>query len=305
MSLEKVDELEGKVSIIPWCKLAYGSLYEKPEFAAPIFKGDPRVTEAVAKAIDAGIIWCKRRKCYPSKANVIEGIKQMRGRRFQETINTAVEVVGSCESDLIEAEPGVDRCISRERLIEAIKRYTIVIVDFSKTEDEAMPDTFEFKRAIGAYLAEVIWEEARINKGFGCIIVSDEAHRLCPEFEKFEPIWHRLATEGGRNCCPFWLVARRLSIVSKKVTTEAQQNFICFNVEDVDRRRVEEDLGTSFAGLLGSLARGEAMVKSMGFRIPGQVIHVKFDKVVEPASAIHGPEERFRAMAERTTFRRL
>jgi len=218
--------------------------------------------------------------------------------RKPETIKAAIEIIESCSSRLISAEPAEEKCIRREEFLNLIRKYNAVIVDFSRTQEPDMPDNFEFKSAVGAYLAEAIWNEARVNERFGCIIVSDEAHRLCPEFESFDPIWHRLATEGGRNCCPFWLVARRLSIVSKKVTTEAQQNFICFNVEDVDRRRIEEDLGTSFAGLLGSLAAGEAMVKSMGFRIPGQVIHVKFDKVVEPASAAHGPEDRFRAMAE-------
>jgi len=107
-------------------------------------------------------------------------------------------------------------------------------------------------------------------------------------------IWLRLATEGGRNGCPLWLVARRLSLVSKSVTTELQQNFFCFNVEDVDRRRVSEDLGETFASLLGSLPPGEAIVKSAaGFRVPGQVIHVCFDQVLKPSSAEYGLEERF------------
>ncbi|MEM3547140.1 MAG: hypothetical protein QXU47_07260 [Candidatus Bathyarchaeia archaeon] len=76
---------------------------------------------------------------------------------------------------------------------------------------------------MGIYLAKCIWEEATQNKEFGCIVVSDEAHRIAPE--KFyggeiDPVWMRLATEGGRNGCPLWLVARRLSLVSKAVTTE-------------------------------------------------------------------------------------
>jgi hypothetical protein len=129
-------------------------------------------------------------------------------------------------------------------------------------------------------------------------MVSDEAHRIAPE--KFyggemDPVWIRLATEGGRNGCPLWLVARRLSLVSKAVTTELQQNFICFNVEDVDRRRIIEDLGETFASLLGALPPGEAIVKSAaGFKMPGQVVHVKFDVVMPPSSVKYGLEERFR-----------
>jgi len=133
-------------------------------------------------------------------------------------------------------------------------------------------------------------------------VVSDEAHRIAPE--KFyggemDPVWIRLATEGGRNGCPLWLVARRLSLVSKAVTTELQQNFICFNVEDVDRRRIIEDLGETFASLLGALPPGEALVKSAtGFKIPGQVIHVKFDVVMSPSSVKYGLEERFKAICQ-------
>jgi len=161
-----------------------------------------------------------------------------------------------------------------------------------------LPDEFDFKKRVAAYLAERVWKEAISNKNFGCIIVSDEAHRICPQNEYFDKIWLKLATEGGRNCCPFWLVARRLSLVSKNVTVESQQNIICFNVEDVDRRRIEEDIGYTFAGMLGTLPQGEAMVKSaMAFRVPGQTIHVKFDVEIPPASAAFNAKQRFRSMA--------
>ncbi|HID03455.1 MAG TPA: DUF87 domain-containing protein [Desulfobacterales bacterium] len=298
ISLEKVEELKGKVHVISWWKLVYGSLYEKPEVIAPLLIEDPRVTSAVAGLIKSGLAWCTKMKLYPSKEILKMGIENSKGSRKPETVDIAIRIIDDLDLGLIREEPSDDKIIRIKDFIEYINKYNVVIVDFSKTEDEHVPDYFEFKKSIAEYLAEAIWNEARLNKRFGCVIVSDEAHRLCPEFEPISPIWHRLATEGGRNCCPLWLVARRLSIVSKKVTTEAQQNFICFNVEDIDRRRVEEDLGTTFAGLLGSLAAGEAMVKSNGFRIPGQVIHVKFDKIIEPASAIHGPEDRFKAMAE-------
>ncbi|MEM3789164.1 MAG: DUF87 domain-containing protein, partial [Candidatus Bathyarchaeia archaeon] len=97
----------------------------------------------------------------------------------------------------------------------------ILIIDFSRTESKDVPDDFEVKKRMGTFLAKCIWEEATQKKDFGCIVVSDEAHRIAPE--KFyggemDPIWIRLATEGGRNGCPLWLVARRLSLVSKAVT---------------------------------------------------------------------------------------
>lgn len=129
--------------------------------------------------------------------------------------------------------------------------------------------------------------------------MSDEAHRICPQGEYFDTIRLKLATEGGRNCCPFWLVARRLSLVSKNVTVESQQNIICFNVEDIDRKRIEEDIGCTFTGMLGALPQGEAMAKSaMAFRVPGQTIHVKFDVEIEPASASFKAKQRFQKMKE-------
>ncbi|MEM3765391.1 MAG: hypothetical protein QXU46_00005, partial [Candidatus Bathyarchaeia archaeon] len=183
-------------------------------------------------------------------------------------------------------------------LLKEIQNNHILIIDFSRTESKDVPDDFEVKKRMGTFLAKCIWEEATQKKDFGCIVVSDEAHRIAPE--KFyggemDPIWIRLATEGGRNGCPLWLVARRLSLVSKAVTTELQQNFICFNVEDVDRKRIIEDLGETFASLLGALPPGEAIVKSAtGFKVPGQVTHVKFEKVLEPSSVKYGLEERFK-----------
>jgi len=180
-------------------------------------------------------------------------------------------------------------------VVDLVKSWNIVIVDFSTSKE--LPDEFDFKKMIAACLAEEIWQEAISNKNFGCIIVSDEAHRICPQGEPFDKIWLKLATEGGRNCCPFWLVARRLSLVSKNVTVESQQNIICFNVEDIDRKRIEEDIGHTFAGMLGALPPGEAMVKSaIGFRVPGQTIHVKFDVELEPASAAFKAKQRFQKM---------
>jgi hypothetical protein len=78
--------------------------------------------------------------------------------------------------------------------------------------------------------------------------------------EDIDRIWFKLATEGGRNGCPLWIVARRLALVNKTITIEAQQNMISFNTEDIDRHRIESDLGADFAGMLGALSPGEAMV---------------------------------------------
>ena len=159
-----------------------------------------------------------------------------------------------------------------------------VVVDFSYPELGLLPDDQDTKNEIASALAQAIWTKASNAKGFGCLVVTDEAHRLLAEGSKYDNIWRKLATEGGRNGCPLWIVARRLALVDKTITIESQQNIVSFNTEDVDRRRIQADLGEDFAGMLGSLPPGEAMVKSMGFRVPGQVVHVKFDVVAKPSS---------------------
>jgi hypothetical protein len=159
-----------------------------------------------------------------------------------------------------------------------------VVIDFSYPELGLLPDDQDTKNEIASALAQAIWTKASSAKGFGCLVVTDEAHRLLAEGSKYDNIWRKLATEGGRNGCPLWIVARRLALVDKTITIESQQNIISFNTEDVDRRRIQADLGEDFAGMLGSLPPGEAMVKSMGFRVPGQVVHVKFDVIVKPSS---------------------
>lgn len=64
-----------------------------------------------------------------------------------------------------------------------------------------------------------------------------------------------------------------------------------------ERKRIIEDLGETFASLLGALPLGEAIVKSAtGFEVPGQVTHVKFKKVLEPSSVKYGLEERFKPL---------
>ena len=298
-SLKEVEGLGEHVIVLPWDYFAYGMMVDEPTMLGTALQDDPRMTDATMRRIRIALEECGRRRVFPTKDNIVSILEKLKEQetKYRYVVENAIGIIQDARN-ILDEPPPEERIFDSQKLIDLIRSYRILIVDFSRTEDEKLPDVFDFKRKIAAFLAKAIWEEARKNVHFGCVVVSDEAHRLCPEFEAFEQIWHTLATEGGRNGCPFWLVARRLSIVSKKITVESQQNFFCFNVEDVDRRRVEEDLGEAFAGLLGSLAPGEAMVKSMGFRIPGQVIHVKFDVVVRPASARHGPRERFEAMKE-------
>jgi len=160
------------------------------------------------------------------------------------------------------------------------------IIDFSsKPRDIEISKDVEVKAKVANVIAREIWEVGSRDPNFGCVIVIDEAHRVCPEGGYMDPIWQRLASEGGRNKIPLWIVARRLSLVSKKVTTELQQNFLCFNVEDIDRKRVEEDLGKSFADIApyGTIPPLHCIIKSNGFRIPGQIVFTRVDVIERPA----------------------
>ncbi|MGF3572205.1 MAG: ATP-binding protein [Candidatus Bathyarchaeia archaeon] len=287
------EKLENKVQIVFWEDFVTNYVYQKPEVLMALFEGDPRVSpgDAVHKALARALFECKTQKIIPTKEILKQEIKnQMDQKKIWES--TAITAVSVIDDNVLDKYPE-----KRERSItNLVSKYNVVIVDFSRCE--RMPDDFTLKRRTAGYMAEEIWNKAVNDRSFGCVVFSDEAHRVCPQEGYFEKIWFKLATEGGRNCCPFWLVARRLSLVSKNVTVESQQNIVCFNVEDIDRKRIMEDIGTTFAGMLGTLAQGEAMVKSaMAFRVPGQTIHVKFDEVIKPASAAYRAKERFQKMA--------
>ena len=183
---------------------------------------------------------------------------------------------------------GSEMCIRDRYIIDKVKEKRVIIIDFSsKSKEVVVPDDVEIKARIATVIAKKVWEVGSQDPDFACVIVIDEAHRVCPEkdFGYMDPIWQRLASEGGRNKIPLWIVARRLSLVSKKVTTELQQNFFCFNVEDVDKKRVEEDLGKSFADIApyGTIPPLHCIIKSNGFRIPGQIVFTKIDIIERPA----------------------
>jgi hypothetical protein len=288
-SLEQLGDQ--KVAMCDWEDFVGRYIADKPDIVVGLIEGDPRLrSDAVHDAVMQAIYECKADRKLPTKETVREKVKAQT-KRWPSTIQEASAVV---EDNIPNAYPSE----LQENVENLLVKHNAIVIDFSSSRE--LPNDFAFKRKVAAHLAESIWKKAIANKNFGCVVVSDEAHRICPQFgEPFEKIWLTLATEGGRNCCPFWLVARRLSLVHKNVTVESQQNIVCFNVEDVDRKRIEEDIGTTFSGMLGALPQGEAMVKSaMAFRVPGQTIHVKFDQVIKPASAPYRARGRFKSMAE-------
>ncbi len=292
-SLAFASELEGQVKLISWEHFVKRYASENPSLVMSLMRSDPRMrSDAVNKLVSQTVLECRNRRLLPTKSNLERLVEEVA------TTRTHASTIALAKAVIVENVP--ERYLEgiREDIVDLVQTYRVVIVDFSISKE--MPDEFDFKAKVGSYLAEKIWRRATTDRRFGCIVVSDEAHRICPEHGSVDRIWLKLATEGGRNGCPLWLVARRLSLVSKSITTESQQNIVCFNLEDVDRKRVEEDIGTTFAGMVGgTLAQGEAMVRSaMGFRVPGQVIHVKFDEVVKPASASTSARIRFEGMRQ-------
>ena len=235
--------------------------------------------------------------------------KSMKGKKEESTVAGAKTLIRSVLSSYLPAD---DKDLEKwesfsyliDKLKEDIERNNVVIIDFSARipEELSIADDINVKADIATMIAKRIWDIGSKDPDFGCIIVVDEAHRVCPEkdFGYMDPIWQRLASEGGRNKIPLWIVARRLSLVSKKVTTELQQNFFCFNVEDVDKKRVEENLGKTFADIApyGTIPPLHCIIKSNGFRIPGQIVFTKIDIIERPAG-VRPAKEVFREMEKK------
>jgi hypothetical protein len=250
-----------RMSTVTWDAFVPGIKIEDPELLIRLVESeDPRVKGAVHEAIHSASVICRKEGLPLTKDNLK---KKLAGLTYHRTdiIQIAMSVID--KSSHIPKEPP-KTAWTRQRFIKEIEENNVLIVDFTTTSDPQVPDDIDLKLQVATSLANTIWEGGDLGeKDFGCIVVSDEAHRIAPErayggvyAERMDPVWIRLATEGGRNGCPLWFVARRLSLVSKAVTTELQQNFICFNVEDVDRERVRQDLGETFASLLGALPAG-------------------------------------------------
>lgn len=298
---------EFRVQCINWERLAttvFENIHERTkDIMAPLVRG--RGTK-VFKLLVASVDQCKEDDEFPTKKAIIDrapnkGNLLWPKAKKDETdglISILRTAVNSCD-EVLDKPPSLKNTTTVDELSARLESLHGVVVDFSYPELGLVPDDQGTKNHVATALANAVWSRASSGKGFGCIIVTDEAHRLLPEGgsrEDIDRIWFKLATEGGRNGCPMWIVARRLALVNKTITIEAQQNMISFNTEDIDRHRIESDLGSDFAGMLGALSPGEAMVKSMGFRIPGQVVHVMFDSEIAPASPPKA-KERFTRMA--------
>ena len=174
----------------------------------------------------------------------------------------------------------------------------IIIMDLSQSQD-----TWSQKHLVVSQVLRRIFSEALENRKFGCIIVLEEAMYYAPQRGVFElgekdsrgkllEVIKEIATNGGRNGIGLWVVTQRLSTVEKTVVTQCANNVICHSLEDIDKQRISEILGTEFSELIGDLPPGEAVVKGTAIkcRLP---IWVKVLPEVYPASSMSTPMSRF------------
>ncbi len=182
--------------------------------------------------------------------------------------------------------------------VDLLKSRHVVLMDLSQGRD-----TWSQKHLVVAQVLRRIFGEALENRGFGCIVVLEEAMYYAPQRGVFEigekdsrgkllGVVKEIATNGGRNGVGLWIVTQRLSTVEKTVVTQCANNVICHGLEDVDKARIAEIMGNQFSELIGDLPPGEAIVKGTALkcRFP---IWVKVLPELYPASSLSTPMSRF------------
>ena len=182
--------------------------------------------------------------------------------------------------------------------VDLLKDRRTIIMDLSQGKD-----TWSQKHLVVAQVLRRIFGEALENRKFGCIVLLEEAMYYAPQRGVFElgekdsrgkllGVIKEIATNGGRNGIGLWIVTQRLSTVEKTVVTQCANNVICHSLEDVDKQRLSEIIGSEFADLIGALPPGEAIVKGTALkcRFP---LWVKVLPEVYPASSISTPMSRF------------
>ena len=194
------------------------------------------------------------------------------------------------DSDMVPLDP-----------VELLRGRRVVIMDLS-----AGKDTWDQKHLVVAQVLRRVFGEALENRGFGCIILLEEAMYYAPQRGVFEigekesrgrllGVIKEIATNGGRNGVGLWIVTQRLSTVEKTVVTQCANNVVCHGLEDVDKARIAEIMGNEFAELIGDLPPGEAIVKGTALRCRFP-IWVKVLAEVYPASSLSTPMSRFSYM---------
>jgi hypothetical protein len=187
--------------------------------------------------------------------------------------------------------------------VELLRERRVVIMDLSQGTD-----TWTQKQLVVAQVLNRIFNEALANRGFGCVVVLEEAMYYAPQRGVFEigskesrykllGVLKGIATNGGRNGVGLWIVTQRLATVEKTVVTQCANNIICHSLEDLDKQRLGEIVGREFVELIGGLPQGEAVVKGTALRCSFP-LWVKVLPEVYPASAETTPLSRFLSMEQ-------
>ena len=243
-------------------------------------RGEPVTKEGVAQALS----WVK-----PGKLGFNKKEEEFEGYR-QQVLNA---VAGSKLIPEGESKP-LDP-------VELLRERAVIVMDLNQGRD-----SWSQKHMVVGQVLRRIFSEALENRRFGCIVVLEEAMYYAPQRGVFElgeketrgrllNTIKEIATNGGRNGVGLWIVTQRLSTVEKTVVTQCANNIICHSLEDVDKARLVEIMGSEFSELISELPPGEAIVKGSALkcRFP---LWVKVEAELYPSSSESTPLSRFAYM---------
>ncbi|MFQ5975698.1 MAG: hypothetical protein ACE5J5_05235 [Candidatus Hydrothermarchaeales archaeon] len=158
-------------------------------------------------------------------------------------------------------------------VLEVIRNNTVTLIDCSSKLASSQKGAMYTKCSC---LFKALIDIAQTAKRFPCVLVIDEAHFFAPQTSVFNPVGFKpevkkilleIATIGPRNLLAPWVSTQRLAAVNKTLSTQMGQNILAFNLEDVDKIRLEEIVGKQSRNV-EKLQPGECWVKSLGLKIP-------------------------------------
>lgn len=189
-------------------------------------------------------------------------------------------------SDLMDSIPEPGEGVPAGEL-DGVVSGRVVVLDLTRVEDWD-----------ATYLAlseglQACYRRALSDRGFGLLVVMDEAHLFTPErggvslaedqaTRALRSTLKIVATTGPRNGMTPFIATQRPALIDKTLTTQLGQNVVSHRVEDVDLERVEEMIG-KIAEAVRLFPEGRAVVKSTAAPLPRPVV-VDISAEVFPAS---------------------
>ena len=191
-------------------------------------------------------------------------------------------------------------------IIEAVKRFPVVVLDFSidaDYEDQFLAVRDMIRKIVGYAIS-------RRQKGdFALLVVLEEAQYLIPErnaplvgnpFDSgvYSTMIEAISQSGGYNV-GFIVVTQRPAYVSKAVISQCN-TIVCFrlkNLNDQEAIAAYTEGGGEIKNYLSSLGNHEAMIWGMASEIPFPVT-VRMKPRIFPAKASAPPSVAWKKMAE-------